>query len=120
GPRFRVLGSRAGYVKYGLDPQESALAEGLRPNADNAATPWGEEPENLWGRISHGDSDGGTPVRTLPGDYPAYYTAVAAALRHGGPAPVAVEEVVACLDVLEAARRSARDGVVVELPQSAG
>ncbi|MEV4196191.1 Gfo/Idh/MocA family protein, partial [Streptomyces toxytricini] len=33
GPRFRVLGSRAGFVKYGLDPQEAALREGHRPGS---------------------------------------------------------------------------------------
>ncbi len=31
GPRFRVLGSTAGYVKYGLDPQEAALRDGRPP-----------------------------------------------------------------------------------------
>ncbi|MEV7522221.1 Gfo/Idh/MocA family oxidoreductase [Streptomyces sp. NPDC091371] len=115
GPRFRVLGSRAGYVKYGLDPQEGALRDGLRPTAD---TPWGEEPEHLWGRIGSGESPltgAGIPVRTAPGDYPAYYAAVAAALRTGGPAPVTAYEAAHCLDVLEAARTSSRDGVTVDL-----
>ncbi|MFF3844701.1 Gfo/Idh/MocA family oxidoreductase [Streptomyces sp. NPDC002328] len=113
GPRFRVLGSRAGYVKYGLDPQEAALREGARPGAG-----WGEEPEELWGRVGSGESPltgGGTPVPTLPGDYPAYYAAVARALIEGGPNPVTALEAAAALDVLEAARRSARDGVAVTL-----
>lgn len=115
GPRFRVLGSRAGYVKYGLDPQEGALREGLRPGG---GAPWGEEPEHLWGRLGSGESPltgAGTPVPTVPGDYPAYYAAVAAALREGGPAPVTAYEAAHCLDVLEAARTSSRDGVVVAL-----
>ncbi|MFF9058478.1 Gfo/Idh/MocA family oxidoreductase [Streptomyces sp. NPDC014882] len=113
GPRFRVLGSEAGYVKYGLDPQEAALREGGRPGAG-----WGEEPEELWGRIGSGESPvtgGGGAVRTLPGDYPAYYAAVAKALTDGGPNPVTAAEAAAALDVLEAARRSARDGVAVSL-----
>ncbi|MFE6549089.1 Gfo/Idh/MocA family oxidoreductase [Streptomyces sp. NPDC057746] len=113
GPRFRVLGSSAGYVKYGLDPQEAALREGLRPGPG-----WGREPEPLWGRIGAGESPltgGGDPVPTLPGDYPAYYAAIAKALREGGPGPVTAHEAAAALDVLEAARRSARDGVVVTL-----
>ncbi|MER5978611.1 Gfo/Idh/MocA family oxidoreductase [Streptomyces sp. NPDC001857] len=113
GPRFRVLGSNAGYVKYGLDPQEAALREGLRPGAG-----WGEEPESLWGRIGAGESPltgGGSPVPTLPGDYPAYYAEVARALIDGGPNPVTALEAAAALDVLEAARRSARDGVVMSL-----
>ncbi|MFH9680700.1 Gfo/Idh/MocA family oxidoreductase [Streptomyces globisporus] len=115
GPRFRVLGSAAGYVKYGLDPQEAALREGLRPVAGR---PWGEEVEELWGRIGSGESPltgGGTPVRTLPGDYPAYYTAVAAAVRGTGDNPVTALQAAAALDVLEAARRSAREGVSVTL-----
>ncbi|MFJ4472470.1 Gfo/Idh/MocA family oxidoreductase [Streptomyces sp. NPDC089424] len=115
GPRFRVLGSRAGYVKYGLDPQEAALKDGHRP-ATTAG--WGTEPESLWGRLGSGESPltgGGRPVPTLPGDYPAYYAGVAAAVRDGAPNPVTALEAAAALDVLEAARRSARDGVTVTL-----
>ncbi|MFB7493968.1 Gfo/Idh/MocA family oxidoreductase [Streptomyces sp. NPDC056161] len=113
GPRFRVLGSRAGYVKYGLDPQEAALREGRRPGPG-----WGTEPESLWGRIGSGESPltgGGTPVPTRPGDYPAYYAAVADALTGAGPNPVGALAAADALDVLEAARRSARDGVAVTL-----
>ncbi|AYA18490.1 oxidoreductase [Streptomyces alfalfae] len=115
GPRFRVLGSRAGYVKYGLDPQEAALREGRRPAP---GAPWGVEPESMWGTVGSGESPatgGGRPLPTLPGDYPAYYAAVAAALRGAGENPVTAHEAAAALDVLEAARRSARDGVTVTL-----
>ncbi|MFJ5967105.1 Gfo/Idh/MocA family oxidoreductase [Streptomyces sp. NPDC093060] len=113
GPRFRVLGSQAGFVKYGLDPQEAALREGLRPGPA-----WGAEPEALWGRIGSGESPltgGGRPVPTVPGDYPAYYAAAAAALTGAGANPVTALEAAAALDVLEAARRSARDKVTVTL-----
>ncbi|GGV56180.1 oxidoreductase [Streptomyces griseoloalbus] len=116
GPRFRVLGSKAGYVKHGLDPQEAALRDGLRPGATTAG--WGTEPEELWGRVGAGESPvtgGGSPVPTLPGDYPAYYAAVANALLAGGPNPVTALEAAAALDVLEAARRSADEKVTVTL-----
>ncbi|WP_405605578.1 Gfo/Idh/MocA family oxidoreductase [Streptomyces sp. NBC_01410] len=112
GPRFRVLGSKAGYVKYGLDPQEAALRDGARPTGDKDA--WGVEPESQWGRIGAGD--GGRPVESAPGDYPAYYAAIAAALRDGTPPPVTAQEAADALDVLEAARRSAREGITVEVP----
>ena len=115
GPRFRVLGSRAGYVKYGLDPQEADLREGKRPGT---SPDWGLEPESQWGSIGAGESPltgGGRPSPTLPGDYPAYYAAVAAALHGTGENPVTAVEAAAALDVLEAARRSARDGMVVAL-----
>ncbi|MET7611378.1 Gfo/Idh/MocA family protein [Streptomyces seoulensis] len=115
GPRFRVLGSRAGFVKYGLDPQEAALRDGARPGTGSA---WGVEEESLWGRLGAGESPvtgGGTAVETVPGDYPAYYAAVAAAVRGTGPNPVTALEAAETLDVLEAARRSARDKVTVTL-----
>ncbi|MEU1015970.1 Gfo/Idh/MocA family oxidoreductase [Streptomyces sp. NPDC005898] len=115
GPRFRVLGSEAGYVKYGLDPQEAALREGGRPATRD---PWGVEPETMWGRIGAGESPvtgGGRPVPTLPGDYPAYYAAVSDALRGTGENPVTALQAAEALDVLEAARRSGRDGVTVTL-----
>ncbi|MET9696080.1 Gfo/Idh/MocA family oxidoreductase [Streptomyces sp. NPDC006529] len=119
GPRMRVLGSAAGYVKYGLDPQEAALREGKRPGVD---LPWGVEPEDCRGRIGSGESPltgGGRPVPTEPGDYPAYYAAVAAALRDGGPAPVTAREAADCLEVLEAARRSSDEGRAVGISPGA-
>lgn len=115
GPRFRVLGSRAGYVKYGLDPQEAALREGRRPGT---TADWGTEPESMWGRVGSGESPltgGGRAEPTLPGDYPAYYAAVTRALNDDGPNPVTALDAAAALDVLEAARISARDGVAVAL-----
>jgi hypothetical protein len=48
-----VLGSRTGYVKYGLDPQEAALREGERPAT---GAEWGVERESMWGRIGSGES----------------------------------------------------------------
>ena len=127
GPRFRVLGNRAGYVKYGLDPQEAALREGRRPGGgadgvDRAEGAWGTEPESAWGRLGAGESPltgGGEPVPTLPGAYPAYYAGIVEALRTGTPPPVTAAEAAATLRVLEAARLSASEGRVVRLPEGA-
>ncbi|MET9414808.1 Gfo/Idh/MocA family oxidoreductase [Streptomyces klenkii] len=119
GPRFRVLGSAAGYVKYGLDPQEAALREGLRPGAGSSG--WGVEPESLWGRLGAGESPqtgGGDPVPTLPGDYPAYYAAIEASLRTGAEPPVTAWEAAAALRVLEAARLSADEGRTVRIEEA--
>lgn len=110
GPRFRVLGSTAGYVKHGLDPQEADLRDGARP-APGAA--WGTEPESAWGLLGAGEDV--RPEPTLPGDYPAYYAAVAAALRDGTEPPVTAAQAAATLAVLEAAAVSAREGRTVPL-----
>ncbi|GAA2396744.1 Gfo/Idh/MocA family oxidoreductase [Streptomyces glaucosporus] len=110
GPRFRVLGSKAAYVKYGLDPQEDALRSGARPVAGER---WGVEPEPAWGVLGAGDAT--EPVPSRDGDYPAYYAAVAAALRTGGEPPVTAREAARSLRVLEAARVSAAEGRTVRL-----
>jgi predicted dehydrogenase len=109
GPRLRVLGDRAAYVKYGLDLQEEALHEGLRPGRPG----WGEEPEERWGLLGAGDRL--ERVRTEPGAYQRFYEGVAAALREGAPPPVEPEEAVSALEVLDAARLSAGEGRVVDL-----
>lgn len=109
GPRFRVLGSEAGYLKYGLDVQEDRLRAGLTPDSPG----FGEDPRERWGTL--GTDDAHRPVRTEPGDYLAFYAAVAAALRDGTPPPVDPGEVVEALTVLEAARRSAAERQVIAL-----
>jgi predicted dehydrogenase len=99
GPRLRVLGDRAAYVKHGLDPQEEALRAGARPDEPG----WGEEPEASWGRVGAGDD--WRPVRTEAGAYVRFYAGVAEALRDGTPPPVDPGEAVAVLELLDEALR---------------
>jgi predicted dehydrogenase len=98
GPRLRVLGSEAAYVKYGLDGQEAALKAGERPDRAD----WGEEPPNRWGRL--GVEDDLRPVRTERGAYQEFYAGMVAALRDGAPVPVDPEDAVNVLRVIELAR----------------
>ena len=107
--RLRVLGSRAAYVKHGLDVQEEALRRGERPNQPG----WGEEPPARWGSLGAGDDV--RPVPTVRGEYPAFYAGVARALRDGGPMPVDPRDAVAGLRIIEAARSSAATGSVIRL-----
>ncbi|GGS51135.1 oxidoreductase [Planobispora rosea] len=109
GPRFRVLGTQAAYVKYGLDVQEDRLRAGLTPDSPG----FGDDPRDRWGVL--GTDEAGHRVPTEPGAYLEFYRAVVAALREGGAPPVAPEEVVEALTVLEAARRSAAEGTTVSL-----
>jgi predicted dehydrogenase len=107
--RFRVLGRRAAYVKFGLDVQEDALRAGERPDRPG----WGEEPRERWGTLGNGDDV--SPVPTAAGDYPAFYACVARALRDGAPPPVDPNDAVACLGVIDAARRSAAEGRLIAM-----
>jgi predicted dehydrogenase len=95
GPRFRVLGSRGGFTKYGKDPQEAALRAGAPP----AGPSFGQDPEPSWG--SAGLDGDLRPVPTEPGRYAEFYTRLASALRGGGPLPVDPEDAVRVLDLIE-------------------
>jgi len=109
GPRFRVLGSRAAYVKFGLDVQEELLHAGRRPDDPL----WGREPEDRWGSLGAGDELRRIP--TVPGAYQRFYEGVMLALHEDASPPVDPGGVVAGLEVLDAARKSARERRVVEL-----
>ncbi len=117
GPRFHVSGLRGTYSKYGLDPQEPALKDGMRPGEPG----WGLEPQTSWGSLSttvdglHVDG----AVETLPGAYEHFYTQLRDSLRLDEPLPVLPSESLATLQVIEAARESAREHRVVSLPPNA-
>jgi predicted dehydrogenase len=85
-PRFHLRGTKGNYVKWGLDPQEPALAKVTRvPDA-----PWPPELPANWGTLSV-DVDGGIvtrPVSPSPGDYSTYYAGIRDALLGKSPAPV--------------------------------
>lgn len=101
GPRLVLQGSRAGWVKDGLDGQEAAQRDGTGP------------PVEPPGRLH--DDVGARDVPSVPGDWAAYYRAFARAVTDGAPVPVDPSDGVAVLRVLEAARRSAGERAVVGL-----
>lgn len=109
GPRFRVLGSRAAYVKSGTDPQEAALRAGRGPGDPG----FGEEPPEAWGTVGAADATEAVPTR--PGCYQDFYAGVAAHLLDGARAPVDFSDAVLGLRVLEAAAESARSATVMPL-----
>jgi predicted dehydrogenase len=100
GPRFRLLGTSASWVKHGLDGQEAVL-RGALPVVEDG------------GRL--GSDEAWEQLAPRPGDYGAFYAGVAAALARGGPMPVTGAEGLGVLRVLDAARESARTDQVVHL-----
>ncbi|HYD36496.1 MAG TPA: Gfo/Idh/MocA family oxidoreductase, partial [Allosphingosinicella sp.] len=79
-PRFSIHGTKASFVKYGLDPQEAALkreATALDPDSGRGDPPCD-------GVLTRADG-GREPVATLPGRYLAFYEGVAAAIGEGAP-----------------------------------
>ena len=109
GARMRMLGSRAAYVKYGADPQEAAL----RQSGQLHQSGWADDPKDAFGRLGAGGEVESIP--TDAGGYQRFYEGVVAALRDGAPPPVDPADAVAGLEIIEAARRSAMEGRVIEL-----
>jgi predicted dehydrogenase len=98
GPRYRVLGSKAGYTKTTGDRQEAQIQAGILPGDPG----YGADREDHWGTLGR---DGATvPVPTERGDFPAFYQLLAAALRDGGPVPVDAADSVEALEIIEAVR----------------
>lgn len=109
GPRMRLLGLHAAFEKFGLDVQEQALSEGERPG-DPA---WGRESPERWGRLSTGEVE--RTIETESGAYQEFYRGVAASLRNGAPPPVDPNDSVRGLEIIEAARESARAERVIAI-----
>jgi scyllo-inositol 2-dehydrogenase (NADP+) len=113
-PRWWIVGSEGGFVKFGVDPQEDALREG---DIDSAA-----EPESHQGILRTADATGEiveTRVPSLRAHWDAYYANVAAHLLHQEPLAVTAEQGREVVRVLEAAVRSAREHAFVEGPWGA-
>ena len=109
GARIRMLGSRAAYVKYGADPQEAALRQAGKLHQSG----WADDPRDAFGRLGAGGEVESIP--TDAGDYQRFYEGVVAALRDGALPPVDPADAVAGLEIIEAARRSATEGRVIQL-----
>ncbi|WP_261327341.1 Gfo/Idh/MocA family protein [Modestobacter marinus] len=110
GPRFRVDGAAATLVVPDDDGQTARLTTGRTPESEGAA--WGTVPESRWGSVHRGGV--AVPVPSQQGDWSAFYTGFARAVRGEGPPPVDPWDAVAALEVLDAARTSAATRQVVE------
>jgi predicted dehydrogenase len=111
-PRFRVSGDAGTFVvTTAMDGQEAALVAGRDPAGEGEE--WGREAEADWGTLHLGDER--EPVPSERGRWDAYYAQFAAAVRGEGAVPVDPWDAVATATVIDAARRSAADGVTVDV-----
>jgi predicted dehydrogenase len=99
GPRFSVLGSKAGFTTWGLDPQEAALKGGARPGDPG----FGVDPDKSWGCLGIDGDMRRVPIG--PGNYAGFYRALADALRRGGPLPVDPRDAIDVLSIIERIHR---------------
>lgn len=102
--RFSVLGTKAKYVKYGLDTQESDLKQGRKPLGDA----WSQEEVSQYGRLYSETEQQVIP--TLAGAYQQYFREVAGAIRQGKKNPVSAQEALMGLYLIELALQSNQEG----------
>jgi len=101
-PRLRVLGSASAYSVHGLDNQEPFLKERRWPGTAG----YGITPPSEWGLLGIGDELEAVP--TEAGDYPAFYSGVAASILEGAPAPVDPKDALEVVRILERAHAVAQ------------
>lgn len=110
--RYRIHGTRASFFKGGLDPQEErSRTIGMKPEMEG----FGVEPSVRWGRLVDGASGAAQVVESAEGCWASFYEGMRACIEQGAPAPVTAEDGIAVLEIIEAVRRSAMEGVRVAL-----
>lgn len=117
GPRFQVHGKTGSYIKYGIDPQESALKKGRKPVSKN----FGLEPIKYSGLLHTRKSDKTIRVKyhSFPGDYMGFYDNVFESLRHQKEPAITVADALLNLQIIEAAIKSHHEKRIIEIKVSA-
>ncbi|MES2777981.1 MAG: oxidoreductase [Bacteroidota bacterium] len=81
GPHYSIHGTKGSFIKYGDDPQEALLKEGMLPNTPD----WGKESEENYGLLH--TEIGGEITRnkypSLQGSFGFYYENLYQAIVHG-------------------------------------
>lgn len=112
GPCLEVQGSQGAFVKYGLDTQEEMLKAGRTPGDAG----WGLDPiQGTFTPVDGGMSGKTEMITATPGNYLAYYEAVADAINNNGRNPVPAEEALAVMRLLELGELSASEGRRIKL-----
>ncbi|WP_017346921.1 oxidoreductase [Pantoea sp. A4] len=96
-PRFLIDGTKGSYIKTGQDPQEDALIAGLVPTSPG----WGIDPQP--GKIITGSEQQQSEAiyPSVVGRYGAFYAAVYLAMLGEAPSPVALNETLTTVQLIE-------------------
>lgn len=113
GPKFSLHGTKGSFIKYGNDPQEEMLRQGLMPDLED----WGKEDPEYWGILNaelHGQQFYGT-IETEPGNYMGFYDNVNDVITKGAEQAVQPGEARNVIRIIELAFESYRNKSVVPL-----
>lgn len=119
-PRFQVFGDHATFTKYGLDPQEAQMREGLSPRDLEFGR---EEPENFGIVIEPGAGEA-EAIESSVGQYSEFYRLLREhimSLRENPasapakPLPVEPSEALRVIELIELAHESSKSGRRISL-----
>lgn len=102
--RFQLQGNKGSYVKFGLDPQEDRLKEGLLP----ASISWSQETSENYGTL-YSETDSKL-IKTKAGGYQHYFSQMADAILTGSAVPVDPRDALKVIYLIELAEKSSREG----------
>jgi predicted dehydrogenase len=114
GPRFAVHGTKGSYIKYGLDTQEAALKEGVRPGAPGFGA---EIRPGTFTAVVDDAPHRPSALAGETGDYRAYYERLRDAILGRGPNPVTPREALNTMRVLEAGKRSTAERREIDMSE---
>ena len=103
-PRYYINGTEGSFVKYGIDPQEEMLINGISPSMSG----WGRDDEAFWG-ILNANINGAhfrDKVETVYGNYGFFYNEVYDAIRNGKSPSMAASDVIGVIKIIESAFES--------------
>jgi len=112
--RLAVHGTKASFIKHGLDPQEGQLKAGMTPGAAG----YGVDARPGVLTTVENEALVHAPVPPEPSDYRAFYAGVRDAILHGAPSPVPVEQALKTMALLALAQRASDERR--ELPAQTG
>jgi scyllo-inositol 2-dehydrogenase (NADP+) len=107
GPRYILHGVNGSFIKYGLDTQEQALKDGMKPGGIN----WGKEPSSDWGKINAMFQ--GLPlngkIETTDGNYLLFYQNIYEAIREQKELAVSPLQALQVMQIIDACVKSNRE-----------
>jgi scyllo-inositol 2-dehydrogenase (NADP+) len=114
-PGYILHGSKGSFIKPKTNIQEEMLTNQEVPGKDN----WGIEPDSERGLL-HAEQNGKVIREHIPserGNYADYYNAIYEAIRNDKPVPVAAEDGLKVIRIIEAAYKSSKEKRVIEIQE---
>ena len=108
-PHFRVRGTKASFIKQGLDPQEALL----RAGAPMGGSSWGLEKPEEWGTLTPTEVGAARRVESARGDYRKFYENVRDVMLGKARPLVTLEDALRVMRALELSEESSAQRKVV-------